>query len=382
MMAGLGMSACSVCVRGVGVLALLAAAPAVARGQAATSARPDTSSAIKFGGFVDGYYAYDFDRPPTLDRAFTTQPARDDEFNINLAYVDAALSGAKVRGRIAVQYGTSVQSNYAAEPHLGAVSGPSVSQYIQEAFAGYRAAPSLWLDAGIFFSHIGNEGWISRDQWTYSRSLIADYSPYYEAGVRAVWTPAPALTATAVLVNGWQNISETNSDKAIGVRLDYAATSRITLTYDNFIGNERPDSLPSEMRVFQEVIAKFTPTARLGIVGSFDYGTQAHHTAAGSSDWMGGAVVARYGVTPAVVVNARLEFYRDPDQVLVASPSPNGFRASGISAGVDVVPAASLLWRVELRGLRASDAVFPDAGAPSGLSRSDGFVVSSLALTF
>ena len=69
-------------------------------------AAPDTAVTVSFGGFVDGYYAYDFGRPKNIDRVFTTQAVRHNEFNVNLAYVEAKLSGARVRGRLALQAGT------------------------------------------------------------------------------------------------------------------------------------------------------------------------------------------------------------------------------------------------------------------------------------
>ena len=80
---------------------------------------------MTFGAFVDAYYAYDLNRPRALDRAFTTTAARHDEFNVNLAFVEAVLAAPRLRGRLAVQFGTSVQANYAGEPRVGAVSGPT-----------------------------------------------------------------------------------------------------------------------------------------------------------------------------------------------------------------------------------------------------------------
>jgi hypothetical protein len=90
--------------------------PVLLQGQAATTtsiapAASDTSPKITFGGFVDGYYAFDFNRPVNFDRAYTTQPARHNEFNVNLAFVEAKIDGPGYRGRLALQTGTSVQSN-------------------------------------------------------------------------------------------------------------------------------------------------------------------------------------------------------------------------------------------------------------------------------
>src|SRR5665213_931666 len=346
------------------------------------AAAPDTTIKVTFGGFVDAYYAYDFNRPANFDRAYTTQPARHNEFNINLAFVEAKLDAPRIHGRLALQAGTSVQANYAGEPAVGSISGPSLSRSIQEAFAGYKVANNLWIDGGIFFSHIGNESFISRDNWTYSRSLVAEYTPYYESGVRAVWQATPTLTATAVVVNGWQNISETNSSKAVGLRLDYAPASTVTLTYDNFIGNEQPDSVASRLRVFNELIAKVQLNSRLGLVASGDYGVQRRTGNQGSDTWHGAALIARFQATTIVALNGRLEYLGDPGQVLITVPAgAGGFRSGGVSVGVDVTPNPRFVWRTELRGFGARDPVFPGRFAASALAKRDAFIVTSFGLT-
>lgn len=341
----------------------------------------DTTVHVTFGGFVDGYYAYDFNHPRTLDRAFTTQAARHDEFNVNLAHVEAVLSGPRVRGRVAVQFGTSVQANYAAEPRVGTLSGPEVSRFVQEAVAGYAVTRSIWLDAGVFFSPFGSESWISRDNWTYTRSFIADNSPYYEAGVKATWQASSVITAQLHVINGWQNVSETNSDKAIGARMDYAPRGGVDIAYDAFIGNEQPDSVPSLTRVWQEVIVQLQPMTRLGLRGTFDYGLQRRATE-GSAAWRGWAALARWQLATPVALALRAEGYSDPEQVIVATGQPYGMRVSSGSLNVDVVPAPRLLWRTEFRTTTARDPLFPRGAPGDPLAQHDPFVVSSLALTF
>ncbi len=348
----------------------------------AAAAVADTAIRVTVGAFVDGYYAYDFNRPPSIDRSYTTQPARHNEFNINLAHVEAKVDGARVHGRLALQAGTSVQSNYAGEPTIGAVSGSSLSRHIQEAFAGYRVADKLWIDGGIFFSHIGNESWISRDNWTYSRSFVAEYTPYYETGVRAVWTATPKLTVTGVVVNGWQNISETNSDKAVGVRLDFALSPTITVSYDNFFGNEQPDSVPSRLRIFNEALLKAQVTRAFGVQLTADYGLQRRASGDGNDAFYIGAVVGRYVLSPTVALNGRVEYFSDRNGVLTSVPvGADGFRTGGASLGIDVIPQSRLLWRTELRGFTARDHVFPNRSSANPFSNNDGFVVTSLSLT-
>ena len=362
---------------------------------------PDTAPKISFGAFVDGYYAYDFGRPPTVDRSFaggalfTTQPARHNEFNINLAYAEAKLDAPKYHGRLALQFGTSVQSNYIGEARVGQVSGPSVQQYLQEAFAGYKVAKNLWIDGGIFFSNVGMEGFISRDQLTYSRALVSDYSPYYSAGVRAIYTVSSKLTARLDVVNGWQNISENNSGKGAGLRLDYAPDANATLSYYNLF----TDEAGTRLRTFNGVGAKVT-RGKLTLEGQADLGTQARPVGvSGTSSWYGLLGIARVQVAPIVAVVGRVERYADGDQVILSTgsrnvevPTPGGagatvavanpaFRGNGASIGVDVQPVSRVLFRTELRGFRNRDAVFPDHTNPDP-RKADGFAVTSLALTF
>ena len=356
-----------------------AAAPAAGDTEAAHSS-PDTAVTVSFGGFVDNYYAYDFGRPANFDRPFTTQAARHNEFNVNLAYIEAKVSGPRVRGRLALQAGTSVQSNYAGEPAIGSVSGPSLSRFIQEAVAGYQISPSLWVDGGIFLSHIGMESFISRDNHTYTRSLSADYTPYYESGVKLTWQATPKLSALVTVVNGWQNISENNQDKAVGARLDYARSSSTTLSYYNFIGNEVASN---RLRVFNGVGFKSGLTPAFTLQGNFDYGTQ-QKALTGSSSWFSTGIIGKQQVNPVIGISGRVERYQDPDQVIVATGSPGGFKATTASVGIDVSPVGPIraLWRNELRGTWAADPVFPNRSAATGTSRSNTLLVTSLALTF
>lgn len=341
---------------------------ALAPATPAFSQAADTAARVTFGAFVDGYYAFDFNRPAGHDRPFTTQAARHDELAVNLAHVEARYQSARARARLALQAGTSVQLNYAAEPD--SIGGfQNVLPLIQEAVAGVAVTPTLWIDVGIFLSHVGSEAWVSADNPTYTRSLAAELSPYYETGVRASWQAAPSLAVTAVVVNGWQIISETNHDKAAGVRLDWAASPAVTLSYSNFVGREASAATgEQDVRIFNDVSARIAPSSRVLIIPTFDVGTQ------GGDRWYAASLVGRYAVTPAVAVNGRVERYDDRHGVIAP-----GLRASGASAGVDVSRGPAL-WRTEVRGFfGARDAIFPGRDGPR---KSDVAAVTSLALRF
>ena len=370
----------------VATLLLAGARDTVERG-AARDAPADTTHRVTVGGFVDGYLAWDAHRPATLDRAYTTTAARHAEFNVNLAHLETRLAGPRVRGRVAVQFGTSVQANYAGEPRVGTLSGPEVSRYLQEAYVGYRLRDELWIDAGVYFAPFGQESWISRDNPVYTRSLIADFSPYYVSGVRLGWQAARTVQLQAHVLNGWQNVSETNDDKAVAVRVDWSPSDRLTVSYDSFLGNEQPDSVRARLRQFHQVAVRVAPTRRTTLWATFDHGRQPRAGATpqargdGSASWRGFAVIGQLALTPRVALGGRVEGYSDPEQTIATTGVGPGLRATGGSLNVDLALPARAHWRTELRGLTARDAIFPRRDAPAR-GRTNGVLVSSLALTF
>ncbi len=344
----------------------------------------DLKPDITWGGFVDTQYAFDFNVPASGDRAFSSQPARTNEFNLNLGFLEANLASEKLRGRLALQAGTSVQSNYAAEPTNGAVSGPDLSRHIQEARIGYKVSDKTWIDAGIFFAHVGAETWISRDNIVLTRSLVADYSPYYMSGVKLTHAATEALTLQLLVTNGWQNISENNTDKNIGTGIEYSLKN-ISFAYNTLLGNEKsPDLLgtprPSKFRHYHNFIVRNKNAESLEWVAEFDVGLQKKSAGSGSSDWTGASLMARYKISDTQKIAFRAEHFNDPDQIVIVTGQAKGLSAYGGSIGWDQTLESYLLWRTEVRYLSADEKVFPKR--VSQVSESNTTVTTSLALSF
>lgn len=352
----------------------LLAAIAVSFPAAAQSPRPT----VRVGGFADAYYAWDIGRPALRDRAFATQAVRHDEFNLNLAYLEATVSGERVRGRLALQAGTSVQANYAGEPAIGSNSGPSLSRTIQEGVVGIRVRPGLWVDGGVFFSHIGQESWISRDNPTYTRSFTAEYTPYYSSGVKLTWTASSTLTVQAHLLNGWQNIAEGNERKAVGGRVDWTPRAGIALGWAGFRGDEQPESSPRRMRDFHQLVARLEPRRDLTLWLTADRGWERPATGS-TSTWGSLTAIAERRLSPTLSVAGRVERYTDRDGVLIPVSDPRGFDVTSASFGANVRLPEGAHWRTEVRGYWSDAAVWPDL---SGSRRGTMALVSSLSLTF
>lgn len=344
----------------------------------------ESKTNITWGGFVDTQYAFDFNNPSSGDRAYSTQPARTNEFNLNMGHLEVSVDAEKLRGRFALQAGTSVQSNYSAEPQRGSVSGPDLSRHIQEARLGYKISDKTWIDAGIFFAHVGAESWISRDNLTLTRSLVADYSPYYLSGVKLTHTASDSLTLQLLVTNGWQNISENNTDKNVGTGIEYS-WNHFSFAYNTLIGNEvSPDLNGSprnrEFRHFHNLILRSKNAADFEWAAQFDIGFQQKPVSSKHSQWLGGSLMGRYKIAEGQKVSLRLEHFNDPDQVVLVTSRPESFNAFGVSLGFDQTLEHGLSWRTELRYLLADADVFPKN--TSDFSKDNLTATTSLALSF
>jgi hypothetical protein len=336
------------------------------------SFRGDTKD-INWSAFIDSYYAYDFNNPPDREREYTTQPSRHNEFSINLAYLDLELKESKRRGRLALQWGTSVDANYAAEPNNNI-------QIIQEAYAGVKIADRLWVDGGIFLSHIGIESFISKYNTNYSRSLNADNVPYYQAGLRFDFNASSTENFQLHILNGWQRINENNTGKAIGGQFKKQLKEGFTFTYNNFFGDELQTTERSRFRTYHNLILENALTDRYIVQASFDLGTQAQEKSTGVDTWFASSLILGQKISEFSRMGYRLEFYLDPAEANVVTTTAKGFEVISASTNYDKELAKETIWRSEIRGFYSKHEIYKTSESDKG--RWNAVAVSSIALSF
>jgi hypothetical protein len=327
-------------------------------------------SPFKISTGIDVYYGYDFSEPAEKNRQYTTQASKHNEFNLNWGFLQADYSTDHVRASLALQTGTYVQANYAAESN-------ALTQLIAQANVGVRLTKRSWLDLGILPSHIGYESTFSLNNEIYTRALMAENSPYYEAGVQLTTSLSDKLITKFLVLNGWQNIHETNHAKSLGFGISYIPSSTLTFGYSNYYGNEAPDSLKAKRRFFHSLFTKYAFTTRLTMACSVDYGRQELLDSNKMGVWYAGMMITKYQLSPLMAIAARIEHYNDEEQLIVLTNTPNGFQTSSASLDFDYIPVPDFLWRLEVRGYESKDNVFLKKG---GSQRNNLLIVTSMAI--
>ena len=324
-----------------------------------TTTKAPVASPWTFYGYVDAYYGYDFNRPNSPQRpAFLFSHNRQNEFSVNHGLVGARYQDARVRASLALQVGTYVEANYAAEvPAL---------RPVYEAYAGFRPFDKAWMDLGIFASHIGFESAISKDNWTLTRSIMAENTPYYESGARFTYEASPKLTLTALALNGWQNIRENNRGKAMGTQVQWKPSAKWLLNSSTFVGNEQPQDSARRRRYFHDFYASYAATSRLNLAVVFDIGQQ-QAPGRPADTWHAGSAFVRYAFAKQWTAAARAEYYSAEHGVIITALAPAAANANvlvrGASLNLDYAPARQVLVRLEGRVLQAGQPLFADAAS-------------------
>ena len=300
---------------------------------------------LKYGGSLDTYYGFNFNRPLGRVNLLRAYDVTSNNFALNQASVvlesvpDIA-AGRRFGARVDLQYGQAtetLQGSLSNEPR------PWVYRNIFQAYGTYvfPLGSGLTVDFGKWASAIGLESNYSKDQTNYSRSFWFNYLPFYHMGARASYRFNEAVAANYWITNGTQQTEAFNNykDQMFGAVVNPAKS--ITWTTNFYLGQEHPDveqiQSPNAPTIPTQPGLSITPIVpaldgRLHILDSYatwqatektsfslegDYVVSRAWQEPGAgrdttpSHVYGGAAYARRQLTPKGAIAARVEFLRD-----------------------------------------------------------------------
>lgn len=309
---------------------------------------------MKFSGYGELYYSYDFSNPSNHEKSdFIYNHKRHNEINANLLYFKANYNNLNTRANFGIMAGNYAQYNLSSEPNW--------AQFIYEANIGVKLSKShnFWLDVGILPSHIGFESAVSTDCWTLTRSLLAENSPYYETGAKINYTNKNENLNVAFLVlNGWQRIRKPDhiQQPSVGFQFNYKTKNNVTFNYSNFIGTDKADSLKS-IRTFHNFYVWYDPTKKLGAIVGFDIGTDKINSVE-YGIWYSPVVIVKYQINEKLKMAFRGEYYFDKNQIIVTTNTRNGFQVAGFSSNFDYNLNDKIMVRLEGKIFNSYDSIF------------------------
>ncbi|HEY2093527.1 MAG TPA: porin [Thermoanaerobaculia bacterium] len=318
----------------------------------AAAAAGANAQTIAIHGWLDGYYAWNDQHPQPQLNFFSgtgTTAHRADQLALNIAALEIVRDPKPLGFHLTLVAGDASDVVHAGEPHPH--RHPIRNFY--QASVTYTApvGRGLALEAGVYPSHIGFEGFFTKDNWNYTRGWLGELSPYYQTGIKASYAWSDRWSGQFHVLRGWQLIGDNNSAPAFGTQIAFNG-SRLSASFNTFAGAELPHD-NTHLRKFGDLVAMWKATPALTIGASLDRGRQEYGDRAGAN-WLGLAAYGRYAFNARQAVALRAERFRDPD----AGISGFAQTLSEATLTYELRPTPHLIVKVEGRRDRSTAGVF------------------------
>lgn len=333
------------------ILAILGLIACLATPAAAQTTQPSSDAGFlnffrktEVAGTVDTYFHYNFNEPATGSKT----PLRNFDFDHNqfsfalaeLALIKAPTGDDRVGFRLDLDYGPVTDWVHSADP-----AGPEIVKHIQQAYISYLApaGTGLSFDVGKFVTQHGAEVIEAKDNWNYSRSLLFAWAiPYYHMGVRVGYTPNDKLTLGATVNNGWNNVTENNSQKTYGVQALIKPAASVSIV-QNYMGGPEQTSNADDWRHLADTTVTYVVNDAFSVMGNYDYGRD--RVAGRTVSWQGIGLYAKTQVNPYFAIVPRWEYYNDEDGFTTGSAQ----NLQEFTLTAEVKHSQGLIMRLEYR---------------------------------
>ena len=323
------------------------------------------------GAFVGGTPSRVFDAPnPTAGKNL-------DSFNLNQASVTVSKAPKEGFGGV-INLTAGQDANVIASYGAGNSTATS-SAYnnhhdvdVTQAYASYAGGP-LTVIAGKFTSLAGAEVIASPSDTNYSRSILFGYAvPFTHTGVRLTYAATDTVSLMAGVNNGWDQVSDMNSDKTVELGFTVAPSKMFSLAGVYYGGKELAGgiaALPAQTsngnRQLFNLVGTVNATDKLSFVLEYDNASQDNASTfdtdgASTAKWDGLAGYVNYQFNDKWRASLRSEYMNDKDgyKLPTAALATAGQRWSESTLTLAYIPAPSFEVRGEVRGDSSNQAVF------------------------
>jgi hypothetical protein len=314
------------------------------------------ASGVAASGYVDVSYQYlsglGTFSSGVPDRVFD---ARHDSFALHQAALTLARQpkeGFGVLVNLTAGQDAEIIKSY---PNTGGSSFDVTQAYVQYASGAWT------LIGGKFVTLAGAETINPTTDTNFSRSILFGYAiPFTHTGFRASCALNDQLTLTLGVNNGWDQLSDANSQKTLEYGVTFTPSKAFSLTLDGYLGRE-PLAIVNNAatdaggeRFLADVVASWSVTDKITLVGNLDYGRQKNDAAGAAITeyaWDGAALYLNYAISPQWSASLRGEVFDDRDgyRTGVVDASGNGQKWKEATLTLGFAPAKNVLLRFEGR---------------------------------
>ena len=295
--------------------------PAIAAEEPAKPAAPSLSDVLAASNVnVSGYLDVSYEHLDGTGSFYNGSPdrvfdARQDSFSIHQAALTVAYQPKE-------GFGALVNLIAGQDPDVFApydINPGAHSKFdFPQAYIQY-ASGATTIIAGRFVTLAGVETIDPRTDTNFSRSILYGFAiPFAHTGVRATYVASEQLTLNVGVVNGWDDLKDTNAAKTLELGVTATPVKAVSLSVAGYFGKERVGGLtdvgPEGQRKLVDVIGSWNATDALTVILNYDWGRQDGGAAGGGqARWDGLAGYLNYTFSEHWKASLRSEYFHDPD---------------------------------------------------------------------
>lgn len=320
---------------------------------------------LHLSGFADLYATAARDAPDGRNfGGLGTAATREGELALDLVGLELRKDAEPWGFTVVLAAGDELEAMHAAEEP----SARDTFRNVYQASVAYKRG-RMQVEAGLFPSHIGFESALPHLNWNYTHSWVATLSPFYQTGVKLIFTPDDKTTLELHALNGWQQIADLNDGKSFGVKLA-RQLGPLKATLNGIYGDE-PTPAGDLPRELYDLILEAPLGPRFSAALETYRGRQQREGSA-DGEWEATAAWLRWQAGRHAVA-LRGERFDDGDGAI----SGTAQRLESLTATWDAAVHESAKLRLELRRDRSSATFFK-----SGEPRRQELAVLALAFVF
>jgi Putative beta-barrel porin-2, OmpL-like. bbp2 len=334
------------------------------------ASRATAQESFKLTGYLDSYFGFYTDSTGSDFSNYPTISPRDRQFGLNVAMLSGAYSAVNVRGNFSFFWGDIPTSAWE----------PGSLNMIQNANVGVRLAEGLWLDAGLFNTHVGTELLLPKDNLFSSLAVNTWHEPYFHAGAELSYTASDKVFLKLVVANRYSGFADNNRKKAVGILAQFKPSEGHVISYSNIISDDTPDGTPddaTQTRFFNNLYYSYSGDKLTFQVGA-DLGLQANSGLVedsdtdvdGSATMYSALIAVKYKLTPEFSMGLRGEIFNDEAGFLsgrfeevndqnVGQGTFRGLQTFGLTLGTEYKPTDKSYLRLEGRYLSTPSELKP-----------------------
>ncbi len=315
---------------------------------------------LTIGGMLVTSYQYDINDPKGHNDVVGLRAFDKDHNTFNLDLFQLQVSRAP--GENGVGFATKLNFGKTAERMaadwdgdgtVGNVAEEQNDVELEEGYITYNppGLADFQVKAGKFVTLLGAEVIESPLNPNISRSLAFGFAiPFTHTGLLTSYTFAPEFKATLGVVNGWDNVIDSNDGKSVTGSLAFTPVDQFSFALNGIYGAEQPNRGNSKRGVI-DAIATIKPVDNLAFILNYDYGNESD-IVPGTAEWQAFSGIVSYDIPDALQVPIgfalRGEFFDDSDGVRIGDGTgyQNDWEVTGT---FKVVLAEGLMARAEYR---------------------------------